>query len=366
MKQLTCEMCGSTDLIKDGGVFVCQSCGCKYSVEEAKRMMIEGTVDVRGTVQVDNSAFVQKYLANARRAKEKEDWAETEKYYNMVEQNDPNNIEAIFYSAYGKAKSSLVENDIYKRQAVFKVLANCISLIDDKYEIEHREENKVVLQSIATDLGKLICSDFVYTEWKNGYGSVTRTNQGETYLLFVTLIEAFRKSIANIAKVDDQPFVHEAALILFKKAAQLMNVGEWKTLMARYIDQENAALERLAKKAIDDYWREHKDEKDALEKEKAKINKQIEELNNSIDALPEVKTVKSLEEQIDTLRREQASLGLFKGKEKKALQEQIDGLKRRLSASNTAKNTAVRPIQAEIGDLRKRIREIDAELTKKR
>lgn len=41
MKQLTCEMCGSTDLIKQDGVFVCQSCGCKYSVEEAKKMMIE-------------------------------------------------------------------------------------------------------------------------------------------------------------------------------------------------------------------------------------------------------------------------------------------------------------------------------------
>ena len=145
MKQLTCEMCGSTDLMKDGGVFVCQTCGCKYSVEEARKMMVEGTVDVRGTVQVDNSAFVQKYLENARRAKQKEDWDETEKYYNMVEQNDPNNIEAIFYSAYGKAKASLVDSDIYKRQAVFKVLANCISIIDDKYEIERREENKVAL-----------------------------------------------------------------------------------------------------------------------------------------------------------------------------------------------------------------------------
>ena len=51
MKQLTCEMCGGTDLIKDGGVFVCQTCGCKYSVEEAKKMMIEGTVEVQGTVQ---------------------------------------------------------------------------------------------------------------------------------------------------------------------------------------------------------------------------------------------------------------------------------------------------------------------------
>ena len=46
MKQLTCEMCGSTDLMKQDGVFVCQSCGTKYSVEEAKKMMVEGTVQV--------------------------------------------------------------------------------------------------------------------------------------------------------------------------------------------------------------------------------------------------------------------------------------------------------------------------------
>lgn len=37
MKQLTCEMCGSTDLIKQDGVFICQSCGTKYSIEEAKK-----------------------------------------------------------------------------------------------------------------------------------------------------------------------------------------------------------------------------------------------------------------------------------------------------------------------------------------
>ncbi|MBP1532735.1 MAG: hypothetical protein IK999_01210 [Ruminococcus sp.] len=86
MKQLTCEMCGSTDLLKQDGVFVCQICGTKYSVEEAKKMMIEGTVEVTGTVditgstvKVDNAEFVAKYLQNARRAKQKEDWKETEK-----------------------------------------------------------------------------------------------------------------------------------------------------------------------------------------------------------------------------------------------------------------------------------------------
>ena len=68
MKQLTCEMCGSTDLLKQDGVFVCQTCGLKYSVEEAKKMMIEGTVDIQGTVKVDNSALIAKHLVNAHRA----------------------------------------------------------------------------------------------------------------------------------------------------------------------------------------------------------------------------------------------------------------------------------------------------------
>lgn len=51
MKALTCEMCGSTNLIKEDGVFVCQSCGTKYSVEEARKMMGEGVVDVKWSSQ---------------------------------------------------------------------------------------------------------------------------------------------------------------------------------------------------------------------------------------------------------------------------------------------------------------------------
>ena len=57
MKQLICEMCGSADLIKQDGVFVCQACGCKYSVEEARKMMIEGTVSIDGVVKTRNDDF---------------------------------------------------------------------------------------------------------------------------------------------------------------------------------------------------------------------------------------------------------------------------------------------------------------------
>lgn len=203
MKQLTCEMCGGTDLIKQDGVFVCQNCGMKYSVEEAKKMMIEGTVDVQGTVKVDNTSFVEKYLANARRAKQKEDWEEVEKYYNLVEQNDPSNIEAIFYSSYGKARLSMVDSDIYKRQQICDVFCNSISVIDDNYNVEKSEENQKVVTQMHADLFGMYRTNFVYTQKTDGYGNKS-DNRGETYYLFAKMAFHFIESVENIIKIDDQ------------------------------------------------------------------------------------------------------------------------------------------------------------------
>ena len=39
MKRIYCEVCGGKDILKDNGVFVCQSCGCQYSLEEVRKMV---------------------------------------------------------------------------------------------------------------------------------------------------------------------------------------------------------------------------------------------------------------------------------------------------------------------------------------
>jgi DNA-directed RNA polymerase subunit RPC12/RpoP len=36
MKQIVCEACGSKDLVKQDGIFVCQHCNTKYLAEEEK------------------------------------------------------------------------------------------------------------------------------------------------------------------------------------------------------------------------------------------------------------------------------------------------------------------------------------------
>ena len=90
MKRLTCEMCGSTDLMKQDGVFVCQSCGTKYSIEEAKKMMVEGTVDVSGsTIKVDSTDELSNLYQLARRARRENNAQNAAKYYDMILVKEP-------------------------------------------------------------------------------------------------------------------------------------------------------------------------------------------------------------------------------------------------------------------------------------
>jgi len=219
MKKFVCELCDSTDIVKQGGVFVCQSCGCKYSLEEMKKMMVEVPAEEEkedeGAAPVYLAPEVDKHLANARRAKLKEDWEGTEKYYALVEQNDPDSIEAIFYSAFGKAMASLTEDDIYKRQATFNVLSNSLLLLIEKYHSDRIEENRAVMIRIADDICKLINSSFVYTKWKNGYGDVVKTNQVDTYRLFGEIVGHYRVAAIRIAEIDDHPAIHEASLRVY-------------------------------------------------------------------------------------------------------------------------------------------------------
>lgn len=249
MKQLTCEMCGSTDLIKQDGVFVCQSCGCKYSVEEAKKMMIEGTVEVTGTVKVDSAENIEKFLENARRAKKKEDWEETEKYYNLVEQHEPSNIEAIFYSSYGKAKRSLVEDDLYKRQAIFKVLQNCISIIDDNFDINKKEQGKIAIQQISADIINIVNSDFVYQKETGAYGLEMSNNAFETYKLFAMLQFEMTITLDNILKKYIKENLGIEAIYLFELIINHANCALALKTKAKLTREERNSLNELIHKA---------------------------------------------------------------------------------------------------------------------
>lgn len=92
MKQMVCEMCGGTDLQKEDGVFVCKSCGCKYSVEEAKKLMVE----------VDNTQKLSNLYERARKSLEVDDLEHASQYYKEILDENPKDWEAYFYFYLGE------------------------------------------------------------------------------------------------------------------------------------------------------------------------------------------------------------------------------------------------------------------------
>ncbi len=102
MKRLICEMCDGENLIKENGVFVCQDCGCKYSVEEAKKMMREVDTDTGATAGVKKekkpetkeSSKVDTLLTRVKMFLEDGDWEKTEEYCQKVLDIEPENAQA--------------------------------------------------------------------------------------------------------------------------------------------------------------------------------------------------------------------------------------------------------------------------------
>lgn len=225
MKIMKCEMCDGNDFAKQDGMFVCQNCGTKYSTEEAKKLMVEGTVTI------DTSAATEKNLANARRARSKEDWDEAEKYYNLVEADQPENIEAIFYSGFAKAKASLMVNEQFKREAIFDSLIKGVSIIDDNYDIKREKELKPLIQQIVNDVIAIYGSKFTFTETttKNQYGTTKTDNKGETYALFNRLANETANTLRNIVKKfpedrrKDVVYFYEMAGKIYDKAGYYGN-----------------------------------------------------------------------------------------------------------------------------------------------
>ena len=97
MNALKCDLCGGTNIIKEDEFFVCQHCRTKYTPEAARRMMIEGNVEVTGTVQIDKSNEVENALINARRAYIDQNYEEAFSLFSNALVIDPNNPEAILY-----------------------------------------------------------------------------------------------------------------------------------------------------------------------------------------------------------------------------------------------------------------------------
>ncbi len=156
MKRIVCEMCESTDLVKEDGFYVCRSCGTKYSVEEAKKLMIGGSLDVSGsTIKVDISEKLNNLIQLAHRAKDNNDIENAQKYYELIAMEDTNNWEAYFYSVYFKSANCKIGQIALAATNLKRCIESSFKLIKENVEPQKQKEAYMEVDKSVLSVGTM-------------------------------------------------------------------------------------------------------------------------------------------------------------------------------------------------------------------
>jgi len=150
MKKMICEMCGSSDLLKVDGLFACQTCGAKYSPEEAKKMMVEGAVTIDKSSEIDN------LIKLMDRAIDNKIWKDVANYSIEILKIDADNYKAIFYKELSEVYSAKV-GDFATEITDLKYATETAIKLAPKDNIAH------ITSSFATEI-TLVC-----VTWSNHF-----------------------------------------------------------------------------------------------------------------------------------------------------------------------------------------------------
>lgn len=388
MKKLVCELCGDINLVKTDGLFVCQSCGCKYTIEEARKMMIDGTVDVTGTVKVDRSSEIENILKNADTTFGDGNYKEAFDLYSQTLNIDPDNPHAIIYRAMSSAWQSTVkdckineinnaaerafklQHDIYGDKKEYfdfcfdatSKIAPLINAIANMYITYH---NKAMPRNVS--ITGAIATAGIGAEVKK------TMNLGTALCCFVSK-NVVNNVLNNVVDYGDSKeelwtVLHNMAnnCIIYRKNAKMPDDPEAKTFLDEIDGLKKTALNAIESKEqekIDAYWSEHPEVKKELDDKLTNARSQKDVLENVLTSIPELEQKRRIEGEIASLEKEMNSLGMFKGKEKKALQAKIDVLKEEKGPLDNIVAEKQKSLQSQINELIDVIKNVEEELKK--
>lgn len=133
MQAIKCELCGSNQLIKKDGYFQCEHCGTKYTLEEAKKLIVSGTVEF-----VIGNAEKERLLKNAETLLNLGETNKALNLYHEITHKYPNDYRGWFglfttpiYRGLASSNSFKLDDHIN----LLKHLTRSIELCEDKSKI---------------------------------------------------------------------------------------------------------------------------------------------------------------------------------------------------------------------------------------
>lgn len=382
-----CNSCGKE--LPDGSAF-CNFCGAKLNAA-----LNNESINNNNSAAKSNENIKEK-LASGREAKNRKDWRGAERFYGAALLEDPNQYEALFYDSYAKAMETMSVQEVFKRKAEMGVLHTVLLDLPNHYE-PNDAENIELCSGIIEDLKNLIGCSFVFSQTKNGYGMVVSSNADETYSIFVETVRNVKKVMEALSEKADKLSIHRKALEFYSTAKALSwdysNKVAIVNDVTKWIEEEKQTVETLRRIPIEAYWKEHAEERVALEAEKENALTEIQKLQTEIKALDEYASYKEIESELHEINEQLAGTGVtgifkeFSSSAKEKGFKSILGLKDTISNKRNDKNdfkvkkaeieknleeaksrldTASKTHNEKINELQNRVNEIDEEFEKDR
>lgn len=238
MKPLICEMCGSHDIVKKDGYFVCQACETKYTVEEARKMMGSDTV------KIDNTAKLENYYKIARQARDNNDDENAAKYYDLIMQEDPTSWEATFYNVYFRAMQTTIGRIASAATSVENCLDSVLELV--KTYVEPEEERRKTILVISLRLTQ-ICTILESAAKSHMKSGVDKSRSSDVKLSYIKDYLKRTKAVSSIqltfADAIERKFPNDSEL---RKIA----VSAWKSGVQNFINSNDFYDDRVNNRKI--------------------------------------------------------------------------------------------------------------------
>ena len=285
MKKIECEVCGSSDIIKDNGVFVCQVCGCKYTLEEVRKLMTDGTVIVERSDEPCNTNILDEALNeynNGRKEVAANLFAE-------ILNKDPENYQVIFYKALADAwLTTPDDNRIPASAAQIKKELDCL-----KERVKSEDEFVDECLFLFNELIALtsVIGEAQINSAANSASSHAKELDSERIYRYNSCCEAVcnsynsigRKMLDCVRDMNSVPQMFYDELIDFANSYRsYCRSGNSKRDNEAIVDRAKDGKkllyqkdENLKKERIDEYWAEHQEEKEKLEIELYEVENKI-------------------------------------------------------------------------------------------
>lgn len=198
MQAMVCELCGSNDIVKQNGLYVCQHCGTKYTVEEAKKLL--------GTVKIDRSEELSNLYTVARRAKDENNAELAVKYYEQILAMDPTSWEASFYVVYFRATQCKIAQIQSAAISVSNCLNSTLNLIKT-----HVIPQQSQIQAVSEVCSRVISLSYLlFTAATNHYGSIDIDIRHKFGSEYTSNCDVSRDLDYNLGDVIDSTFGGDA------------------------------------------------------------------------------------------------------------------------------------------------------------